>query len=77
MSLIYPLIGLGRFGAFVVIGQNYHGWIILRQVRVKVRVRHGQMYVAFSRVRNSKSVTIHVNDKDGNTKTLYLCREVL
>ena len=37
---------------------------------------HGQLYVAFSRVQNSKSVIIHVNGKDGYTKNIVY-REVL
>ena len=32
---------------------------------------HGQLYVAFSRVCNSKAVAVHVNNKEGYTKTLF------
>ena len=31
---------------------------------------HGQLYVAFSRVRNEQSVAVHVNNKEGYTKNI-------
>ena len=37
---------------------------------------HGQLYVAFSRVRNSQSVALYVYDKDGYTKNIVY-KEVL
>ena len=37
---------------------------------------YGQLYVAFSRVRNSKSVAVHVNNKEGYTKNVVY-KEVL
>ena len=33
---------------------------------------HGELYVTFSRVRNSKSVAVHVNNKEGYTKKYCL-----
>ena len=35
---------------------------------------HGQLYVALSRVQNSKSVAVYVNDKEGYTKKHCLQR---
>ena len=32
---------------------------------------HGQLYVAFSRVRNAKALAVHLNNKEGYTKTLF------
>ena len=32
---------------------------------------HGKLYVAFSRLRNSESVAMYINNKEGYTKTVF------